>query len=87
MTCIKTGARVLFDNYGVTVSADLYQVGNCCIVRTNPYALCEEKSNSFDATHVFDCNQSDVFFRDDIGIFIVPMSAITACDAPDPLLE
>jgi hypothetical protein len=33
MTCVKTGAKVHFIDYGKVVAADLHQVGNVFIIR------------------------------------------------------
>ena len=33
MTCVHTGARVHLLEHGCTVSADLYEVGNCVVAR------------------------------------------------------
>jgi hypothetical protein len=85
MTCIKTGARVLLECYDLVVSADLYAVGDCIIVRSNPDAVKEHKDmREFGPpTHIVNLNFPnyhldgvDSFCRDDIGIFIVPNRAM-----------
>lgn len=35
MTCIKTGAVVRFENYGVAAAADIFAVAGAVVIRTN----------------------------------------------------
>lgn len=75
MTCIKTGARVYFANYDMVISADLFAVENTIVVRTNPHATCQTPHFERDqATHVVVSNAGggNEFWRDDIGVFVVP---------------
>lgn len=74
MTCIKTGAKVYFHNYGKVVPADLYKVGTSYVVRLNENALhytCNPWTVE-DADYIVNCNSVEGFFRDDIGVVVVP---------------
>lgn len=74
MTCIKTGARVHFTNYGCTVSADIFQVADAVVVRTmrNPNNLPSQPVSK--ATHELTAPPigRNEFWRDDLGVFVVP---------------
>lgn len=75
MTCIKTGAKVLFTNYGKVLPADIYQVADAIVIRTHPNALdwgdgLENVKATHEVTSPF--GGRDEFWRDDIGVFVVP---------------
>lgn len=79
MTCIKTGARVYFADYNVTLSADIYAVEGVVVVRT-----CSWRDEAFPrgdegATHNLYAPPGgvDQFWRPDIGVFVVPQRCIT----------
>lgn len=74
MTCIKTGARVLFPEYSVILPADLYAVGDCIIVRTGPdWLLNATEFARTDYTHIIHgVSYDNAFSRDDLGIFVIP---------------
>ncbi len=79
MTCIKTGARVLFSNYGTVLSADLFSVQDTIVIRTHPNSI--HAGSGWDvsqATHVVESNVGggNEFWRDDIGVFVVPASNV-----------
>lgn len=81
MTCIKTGARVYFENYSFMVSADLYQVGDAIIIRWMPRSqnyIAEEHMKMEGATHtVAYIINSDIWWhRDDIGVTVIPASML-----------
>lgn len=82
MTCIKTGARVRFTEFeNVVLSADLFQVGDAIVIRTNPQALGNrygKPPSPFAATHAvtFPFGGQNVFQRDDIGVFVVPKNCV-----------
>ncbi len=40
--CIKTGANVYLQEYGVVRRSDLYRVGNCWLVRASSHLLAPE---------------------------------------------
>jgi hypothetical protein len=84
MTCIKTGARVFFPEYGVVLPADLYAIGNCILIRTNPGAITKSNGtyNAMDATHIVAAGYGDSFYRDDIGIFVVPQGRVEEVSQP-----
>lgn len=77
MTCIKTGARVKFLEYGVVHPADLYAVGDCIVIRTNPNIPFHEGiRGTTEVTHSAVIGQG--FARQSEGIFVVPRSQIVA---------
>lgn len=77
MTCVYTGARVYFENYGMIVSADLFIVSNCVIIRWMPESRVYVNSvNISEATHsVRDLR--DCWHREDIGVTVVPANKIS----------
>ena len=44
MNCIKTGARVRFPQYNMTLAADLYKVGNAVVIKANPRGMYDTRS-------------------------------------------
>ncbi len=80
MTCIKTGAVVYFESYGVTKRADVYEVGNARIVRTTDKSEDDFHANqdgSKKVTHVVKAPYGiDPFHRPDIGVFVYPATHI-----------
>lgn len=81
MTCIKTGARVHFVDYGQTLPADLFQINDAILVHVNiQYALDTNQGtiDSSRATHevksVF--GGGNEFWRDDLGVFVVPIENV-----------
>jgi hypothetical protein len=74
MTCVKTGAKVYFENYGMVVPADVFQVGDTYVIRWNPggrhYCKFED---SFADWNVIQITNSEVWWhRDDLGVTVVP---------------
>jgi hypothetical protein len=79
MTCIKTGARVHFTNYGKVLPADLFSVEGAIVVRVNRGHLLGDNQEGFDipvskATHDISSafGGANEFWRDDLGVFVVP---------------
>lgn len=74
MSCIKTGAKVYFENYGMTVPADLFSVEDCIIIRwnnANPfYGTVEEGNADYKVDYCF--NSELWWHRDDLGVTVVP---------------
>lgn len=77
MTCIKTGAVVIFPDYGVVQAADIYLVGGAYVIRAAPERLCQANEDPelqclrVPTHEVFSDRSSEEFWRDDIGIFVV----------------
>lgn len=70
MTCIKTGARVYFYGYGTVCPADIYQVADAIIIRTNCSAEMGFSTEVFKPTHRVNLHPG-CFSRDDLGIYVV----------------
>ena len=83
MTCIKTGARVYFPQYGQMLPADLFQINDAILVRVMQKDSLEQGlgfgGNPLNATHEVVSPQGGVneFWRDDLGIFCVPIECVT----------
>lgn len=80
MTCIKTGAVVYFESYNVTKRADVFEVGNCRIVRTtdkseDDFYGVQSKGPKVDYV-VKPPYGIDPFHRKDIGVFVYPATHI-----------
>lgn len=70
-TCIKTGAKVYFEEYGTTVSCDLFEAAGAFVIRFYPEAFYGNGWERKDATHsVFIGTEG--YLREDIGIAVVP---------------
>lgn len=79
MTCIKTGARVHFENYGQTLVADIFQVANAVVVRTHPDRLSNPDPypvTSPTHTLIAPPGGENEFWRDDLGVFVVPATCL-----------
>lgn len=86
MTCIKTGAIVHIPCYDLVFSADLFQVENAVVVRAN--GPLKRGENAFplkrfcgrhQPTHnLLDSMAGNEFWRDDLGIFVVPQTRLVA---------
>lgn len=84
MTCIKTGARVFLENLGCVLAADLYEVGDCIVIRSNPKAM--ENANRLPGaayTHSVWLTGKE-FFRVDIGVIVVPAGQVSAVKQGEP---
>jgi len=81
VTCIKTGARIYFENYRTLVVGDAFCIGNCFIFRWNASSIRYDQSPK-DATHIVDFveNSSNWWHRDDLGVTVVPAHLVTAGD-------
>lgn len=77
MTCVYTGARVFFENYGMVVAADLFVVGDCVIIRWMP----NSKRFPADEGDVENTHQvrdlRGCWHREDIGVTVVPANMIS----------
>lgn len=74
--CIKTGARVLFEEYGFVFAADLYRVGNCIVIRTTRHRAYDQPT-LLRATHVVTLGESS-FGKEASGVFVVTEDQISA---------
>lgn len=71
--CIKTGARVHFYEYGMTVAADLFSVGDSLVVNFNPQSAVFEKTP--EATHEVFLGQRG-FLHKEKGVAVVPAGCV-----------
>lgn len=71
MTCVKTGARVYSIDYNAWAVADAYTVGDCFIFRLNPGGFHITLEPGIEITHSVKI-PSDSFWRDDLGILVLP---------------
>lgn len=84
MSCIKTGAQVLLKNYGQTLPADIYEVGNCYVIRLN-MGMWEQKAafeRETEATHAVMVWNEDVFWRPDLGVLVIPKYLLMRVGGP-----
>lgn len=79
-SCIKTGCSVHFANYNQTISADLYLVGDCFIIRTHPNQIGGPTQGGDADILVVSSASSPEFWRDDIGIIAVHEDQVTVLD-------
>lgn len=79
MTCVKTGARIYFRNYGMLVAGDVYIVQDTYIFRWNPDSV-QYVSNDENATHEVEYieNSESWWHRADLGVTVVPEYLVTA---------
>ena len=72
MTCIKTGAQVYFENYGFAVPADIYEVGDCYVVRWSKEGKEFRESDVENDWVVMYWVGDAVWHREDLGVSVVP---------------
>lgn len=83
MTCIKTGAIVHMYGHDWVFSADLFEIAGAIVVRANgPLRLGRNAFRSSDGssvnpflgrvTHVLEPGPEAGFWREDLGVFVVP---------------
>lgn len=73
MTCIKTGARVYFNDYGFVVPADIYVVGGCYVIRWNTEGK-EYVTGTPDLSWwIVSLLPGENWHRDDLGVTVVPI--------------
>lgn len=82
MTCIKTGARIYFENYGMLVPGDIYAVGNCVIIRWSNVAPRFGDDELPNASHYvpFIVNSETWWHRNDLGVTVLPASMLETRD-------
>lgn len=73
MSCVKTGARIYFNNYGMAVVGDVYRVSDSYIFRWNTNS-CDFSAKPVDCNYfIDDIEYSDNWWhRDDLGVTVVP---------------
>lgn len=77
MSCVYTGARVLFEEYNLLVNADLYAVGDAIIVRWNTdSALFHQPDAQQLATHVVRIGRNG-WHRTDLGVTVTEAGNVT----------
>lgn len=74
MTCVKTGARVYFADYGILVAADLHQVAGATLIRFNPNSKRYVDQRDSQITHEVSISMESFFSQD--GNAVVPNSFI-----------
>lgn len=79
MTCVKTGARIYFQDYGMMVVGDAYFIGDCFIFRWNVNSK-DYNSSAENATYVIDRTVavSSYWHRDDLGVTVAPAYLVAA---------
>lgn len=77
MSCIYTGARVYFTNYGMMAPADLYRCRGAIIIRWNKVGV-EYGQLTDQATHVLEyyAGEDSVWHREDLGVTVCDGSMI-----------
>ena len=75
MSCTKTGALVHFLEYNQSIRCDIYQVGDCNVVRFYPSAFDIHFERLPGVTHEVTIGV-DNFWRKDLGILVVPKSQL-----------
>lgn len=79
MSCIKTGARIYFENYGMMVRGDVFSIGDCFIFRWNTQSKDWEADRRDSDYSVDDISNSEVWWhREDMGVTVVPAYLVTA---------
>lgn len=79
--CIKTGARVLFAEYGFMVPADIFQVGDCFVLRTNPETRNYAPELVARCTHEVTIGNIG-FFHEAAGVAVVPKNLLRVIEKP-----
>lgn len=75
--CVKTGAVIHMVPHGLVFSADLFEVAGAIVIRangaltrgTNCWTIAESPR---DPTHDLHDDRGTGFWRDDLGVFVVP---------------
>lgn len=80
MSCIKNGAKIYFENYGMLVVGDVYFLGDCFIFRWNPLSKQFLPACPEIVTHYIDTiiNSESWWHRDDLGVTVVPAYLVSA---------
>lgn len=79
LSCVKTGAKLYIRNYGISVVADVYQVGNTLVFRYFNNQIEYLETDDAVATHVIEFVSDSTwwFHRSDLGITVVPESLVS----------
>jgi hypothetical protein len=81
--CVKTGATVHMVAHDLVFQADLFEIAGAMVVRANgrlvPGQNCEYSGDwKWTApTHILSDRPIAGFWRDDLGIFVVPKNQLT----------
>ena len=77
MTCVYTGARVFFENYGMVVAADLFVVSSCVIIRWSIQSrIIADPTYQGEITHRV-ADLRGCWHREDLGVTVVPANMIS----------
>lgn len=81
--CVYTGAQVHFVDYGYIAAGDIYQCGDCFIIRWNSdgdkdkYWYVRSEQDEASATHqVYLCNDFGNWHNEKIGVTVVTAASI-----------
>ncbi len=83
--CVKTGAIVHMISHDLVFAADLYEVSGAIVVRANGPLVrdgnCWPRTAKFCETHqpTHELRDDHGFWREDLGIFVVPRELVTKC--------
>jgi hypothetical protein len=81
--CVKTGATVHLVPHGVVFQADLFAVAGAIVVRANGPLILEKNTWALGErgfpppTHQLHDDRGSGFWRDDLGVFVVPADRLT----------
>ena len=89
--CVKTGATVHMIPHDLVFQADIYEVGGAIVVRANGMIVrgvnAFPRSSTFCAnhppTHELHDDHGRGFWREDLGIFVVPPDCFTSTSTGD----
>lgn len=79
MSCVKTGARIYFENYGMTVVGDAFRIGDVYIFQWNTNSLKYTGTAPEFITHEVHqiCSSETWYHRNDLGMTVVPTALVT----------
>lgn len=81
MSCIKTGARIYFANYGMMVVGDVFVVMDTFVFRWNVNSKDYEEPSERASHFVELIHDSESWWhRDDLGVTVVPSYLVTTRD-------
>ena len=70
--CVHTGCEILLEPWDLTVRADLYYIRDSWIIRWIPTGAVYGRNGIYDYSTISPLGRSEVWFRDDIGIMVLP---------------
>jgi hypothetical protein len=87
--CVKTGALVHMIPHNLVFSADLFEVAGAIVVRANgpivhgrnAWDRCAPFCEEHQPTHELLDDHGSGFWREDLGVFVVPADLVRPCFA------